>query len=435
MLSYINIRDRGSPPVFVGREEIFQRLAKDVEECRSNTRGSTSFTRVIHGAPGVGKTSLLVELKERLGSGIGGSKRIHDTVVVVSISGGMFFREAFVANRIIEACIGKVFDFQIEQISSTSAQAEATGFGASHGRTTKKRALEQEIQNAGELWKSVLDNTSINKDETVFLLLIDEAQSIRGVASESGENHIVMNLHEGADAVRGLKIVPVFVGLSNTVSVLADRGISRLPEEAFTRLGSLTRDETEELVSMWMQRDEFGFENLFSQTDINRVSKMIAVASEGWPRHATTYLRELGSSILDQGERNDPTVDITEVFERGHNRRLAHYDARLTAADLDSYEEVICDAAIASPDGLIELSKLFEIAERDYDLSRSEYTTLHKKAIRSGILEQDHTVGRRHFRFRFPIPSFLTYMRCDGDEREFKAKMREQMDEHSHLWS
>ena len=312
--SYINIRDRGGPPVFVGREDILQRLAKDVEECRSNTRGSTCFTRVIQGAPGAGKTSLIEEVQERLGHGIGKSKRFHDAVVVVSVSGGMFFREAFVANRIIEACTGEDFDVQKERSSSTSAQAAAAGFGASHGRTTKERSLEQQIQCAGELWKSVVDRTFINKDDTVLLLLIDEAQSIRGVASESGENHIVMNLHEGSNSTRGLKIVPVFVGLSDTKSVLKNRGISRFPRASAISLGSLSREETEELVSGWMRHEPFGFANLFSNDDIARVSNMIAVASEGWPRHANTYLSELARAVLEHDGSDDLTVDLDEVL-------------------------------------------------------------------------------------------------------------------------
>ena len=417
----------------MGREEIFQRLAKDVEECRSNTRGSTSFTRVIHGAPGVGKTSLLVELKERLGSGIGGSKRIHDAVVVVSISGGMFFREAFVANRIIEACTGKDFDVQIEKSSSTSAQAGAAGFGASHGRTTKKRALEQQIQSAGELWKSVIDNTSINKDETVFLLLIDEAQSIRGVASESGENHIVMNLHEGADAVRGLKIVPVFTGLTDTVSVLADRGVSRLSRDSVIRLGSLSEEETEELVNRWMQHEAFGFENLFSDTDIARVSKMIAVSSEGWPRHVNGYLSELARSVLEQGVSNELKIDLDDVLDRGHDDRLTYYQQRLRIANLGRYAGAIRDATQQSEDGVINLDTLDMLVDEKYPSVRLDAEALCSKAIRSGILEYASDDDAE--RFKFPTASFFTYMHLGRDATKFKAKMREQMDEHSHLWS
>lgn len=115
LLSYINSQDRGGPPVFVGRQDIFQHLAQDVEECRSNTWGSTCYSRVIQGAPGAGKTSLIKEIKERLDRGLGESKRTHDAVVVVGFDGGDFFREAFVANQIIEAYTGEDFDVQKEK--------------------------------------------------------------------------------------------------------------------------------------------------------------------------------------------------------------------------------------------------------------------------------------------------------------------------------
>lgn len=182
---------------------------------------------------------------------------------------------------------------------------------------SRERSLEQQIQSAGSLWKPVIDNIPVDKDETVFIFLIDEAQNIRGVDNEDGKNHIVMNLHNGFDTTRGLKIVPVFVGLSDTKSVLKKRGVSSLLRSSSFPLGSLTQDESEELVSGWMCHEPFGFKNLFSSDDISRVSKMIAVASEGWPRHANTYLSELARSVLEYGAGDSLMLDLDEVFNWG----------------------------------------------------------------------------------------------------------------------
>lgn len=435
LLSYINSQDRGGPPVFVGRQDIFQHLTQDVEECRSNTRGSTCYTRVIQGAPGAGKTSLIEEIKERLDRGLGESKRTHDAVVVVGFDGGDFFREAFVANQIIEAYTGEDFDVQKEKTSSKGVQAGAGGSHLSYESVSRERSLEQQIQSAGSLWKPVIDNIPVDKDETVFIFLIDEAQNIRGVDNEDGKNHIVMNLHNGFDTTRGLKIVPVFVGLSDTKSELKKRGVSRLPRSSSLPLGSLTQDESEELVSGWMHHEPFGFENLFSSDDISRVSKMIAVASEGWPRHANTYLSELARSVLEYGAGDSLMLDLDEVFGRGHEHRLTFYGERVSSAGLGTYEDVIRAVTKQSTDGVVLRSTLRTIAQDKYHLPALGIDALHEKAVGAGIIEQISEYDSNQF--HYPIPSFYTYMQCDlaHVREEFLRKMRQQMDAHSHLWS
>ncbi len=426
---FVESTDRDPPPVFAGRTEIIDRVTKSVGRCRLNTTDTACFTHAIHGAPGAGKTSLLTEISHRLGSENGSS----EALTVVNLQGDEISRPDFVASEFIKAHSGSYPDVLKMKTTSTTTKVGAYGSGVEHQRSGAESTIVQQIDAGSSVWRAIRENTTI-AEHHVFLLLVDESQNIEGVnPDKNSRNHVVTNLHAGFGTTNNLKIVPVFAGLSDTVSVLAERGVSRLPEGGSIRLGSLSQDDTEELVKRWMHHKAFGFENLFQDADIQRLSKLIAVASEGWPRHVTTYLREFGVAILDVGLTEDLKVDLDAVIERGHNSRLEYYEARLNAADLDRYEEVICQAARASSEGIIKDHQLDSIAKNNFEIPQTKSVELRKKAIKAGILERDRKSGRNSF--RFPIPSFHTYMRCDGNEREFKAKMRQQMDAHSHLWA
>ena len=427
--SFISTQDRATPPVFVGREEIIEALVSDVSECGKNLDEYRCFTRVIYGAPGAGKTSLVGEIRHRLS----GEKGAVGPLTIVSMEWHELSNKVSVASAFISAHSGRPLGFREERTTTTTKWLGSKRTGLERQTAFSVNAIEQQIRLTGSVWTPILENTSIERERDVFLLLVDESQNIAGDRPDgTGKNEVVANLHAGFAGTQGLKVVPVFAGLSDTESVLAERGILRLPRASSIHLGSLSTEETQNMVDGWMRYEAYGFENLFSDIDIRRVSKMIAVSSEGWPRHANGYLTELARSILEKGVGNDLTVDLNEVFERGHDDRRVYYQKRLRTAKLGGYASAIRDAAQRSNDGIVELATLREIAEEDYGVPRSEADYLHDKAIHAGVLEHASYDDEEHF--KFPIPSFFTYMHLGRDPAKFNAKMREQLDAHSHLW-
>ena len=426
---FVGAQDRATPPIFVGRKEIIERIVDDVASCRSNADAVRCYTLAIQGAPGAGKTSLLSEIRQRLG----GENGSVGPLSVVSLEWNELSEKVSVASAFINAYNGRYTSTREEKTTTKTRKIGFRSTGIERQTTLSENTLAQQIQAKGSLWSTILENLSIENEAPVFLLLVDESQNIvADTADPNGRNAIVSNLHAGFQATEGLRIVPVFAGLPDTESVLASRGISRLADESSVYLGSLTQDETEELVDRWMRHDAFGFENLYSDADIQRVAKMIAVASEGWPRHANTYLRVLGCSILDRGMNNDLDINLDEVFDRGHDNRRAYYQMRLRTAKLGRYAGVIRDAAQQSEDGVIELATLDAIIEENYGDLRLDAESLREDALHVGILE--YASDDDEERFKFPIPSFFTYMHVGRDPAAFKAKMREHMDSHAHLW-
>ena len=427
--SFIRLEDRASPPIFVGREEIIAKIVEDVSECRLNTDETACFTRVIYGAPGAGKTSLLSEIMNRLDGDNGSVGPLN----VVSLEWNELSDKFSVAKAFIDTFRGRRLNAREEKTTTTTTKLGLKGTGVERQTTTSENTIELQIKSSCSLWSTILENGSTEPENCVFLLLVDESQNILADTPDpTGKNTIAANLHAGFKATAGLKIVPVFAGLSDTETVLAERGISRLPRSSSIHLGTLTMDETEEMVDGWMRYEAFGFENLFLEADIKRVSKMIAVASEGWPRHANGYLNELARSVLEMPIGSDSNIDLDEVFDRGHDDGRAYYQKRLRTANLGRYAGVIRDAAQQSRDGVVELPTLHEIAVEHYGISRSDAGSLHQAAIHAGILE--HASDDDEERFKFPIPSFFTYMHVGRDQAKFKAKIREQMVDRSHRW-
>ena len=433
---FIEGQDRGQQPIFVGREEIIEQITKAVVRCRLNTRAGQCFTITITGPPGSGKTSLLEELNNRLGSKSTGGVNPNQALTVVSLEGNDLSSAVTVAGKLISGYTGEKLSVSKENTRTTSGKLGFSKLFVGRNKSSKDIPLSEQVKNAGMLWLSVIDNTDINVENDVFLLLMDEAQAIQGYATEgvngSNQNNIVMGLHAGFKGTSGLKIVPVFAGLSDTETVLSERGVTRLGSDAVIRLGSLTQTETEELVTEWMQHESFGFNELFKESDLSRVSKIIAIASEGWPRHANICLRELGKAILDKSLKLDQEIDLNEVLEKSHDERVRHYGQRIVVARLRRFEAVLSDAAQSSTDGTVESEALTEIAENDYQMTPSEVEERIAMAVHAGILE---TVSEyeRH-RLKFPIPSLFTYMQLNGDRLKFKNKMRNQIISRAHLW-
>ena len=405
LLLYTEEGDRNPPPIFVGREEIIGELAEDISFCRSNTDRIACFTSVIAGVPSAGKTSLLSEITERFKRDMHGSR---NEVAVVRMSWNDLSHEVRVASKFISSCLG---------VQLTARDEEN---------------LAQYIQATGSPWCAIRDNIPVEREPHVWLLLVDESQNIEGVGGGPGHNHIVSDLHTGRGSTNGLKIVTVFAGLLDTPSALYQTGLSRLRDASTIHLGGLTLDETKNLVSRWMTHEGFGLENVFSDPDIDRVSDMLAVACDCWPRHAYDYLCELGHSILDAGVTEDRIIDLDAVFNRGHDLILRYYSQRAHTADLDSYYDVIQDLAKPSIDGVFTQRELFQHAKDHYRMTDSEISKQHEWALHTGILDQADIHDRQ--RVRFPIPSQFIYMKA-GSGKEFTDEMRDRMTSLAHVWS
>lgn len=81
------------------------------------------------------------------------------------------------------------------------------------------------------------------------------------------------------------------------------------------------------------------------------------------------------------------------------------------------------------------MSTLRTIAQKKYGIAALDVDDRHEKAVRAGIFERVSEYDDESF--KFPIPSFYTFMQCDLDRihDQFLEKMLAQIAAESHRWS
>lgn len=190
---------------------------------------------------------------------------------------------------------------------------------------------------------------------------------------------------------------------------------------------ALTHDESVEIVSRWMRHKPFGFEGVFSASDIRLVTNKVAVVSEGWPLHIATHLSLLGQEVLKQRDVPNAGIDLDAILDRGSEDKIRYCERCLSTADLGDYARVICDAGQKSEKNIVEFKDLHDVATTEYGIDSSDVYALHKKTVKAGVFD-DLVSSPMPDEFKFSTPGFRTYMSVARDPAPFKATMRQQMD-------
>ena len=210
--------------------EIQQRVAGKLNKltikCHAGPQGV-----FIQGAPGAGKSALLQHLADN---------HANDGTTVVTIDGidlndPLTLMETFFLS-INGADLADRYQPQVRK----HGRPEDT-WRFSHGESRKSyRAPFVEMLRVGANVWSLIASFIENPERHTFLLLIDEAQRISPEQNKK-TNDAAVRLHDGNTA--SLTVLPVFAGLSDTITRLAEVGISRTAEP-FTSLRGLNDEET-----------------------------------------------------------------------------------------------------------------------------------------------------------------------------------------------
>ena len=311
---------------------------------------------VIQGAPGVGKTSLLRELRTQC-------TKIPN-VVPVMIAGQYLSRPGVVLERFVEAVDGNVDD--LTDTTTVSAQVAGSAARVNAGGTWEKEreSLLDKIERGRGIWQVLEDCIESSADKT-FLLLIDEAQRVE-CSPGYKVNKIVTNLRSGQCGI--FKVHGVFAGLSDTSLRLAEVGLSRQSRIAET-LAPLYESESQTAVIRFLNHDQLGLGDLFTSSDKYDIAQALAVASEGWPRHLHYYLQGLVANLLDDATKTYPTqkLDLNGVLQYGHKSRILYYRQLIGFSPSDNFTQSLYDIAEK------QLQDGTEITSRTIAEAASEY--------------------------------------------------------------
>ena len=381
------------PPVFVGRTEAIA----DIEAAarRAWKRGPASYgepkaTRILHGAPGAGKSSILAEMEFRsLRAAAPGSPRVlvlsseqltsdlPSALAAVSAAGGMNRDEwSKRAGRILHriSAVG-VFGLSLE-LAQSGAKPPDNLFALA-------RAMPATAWNAP------------------VIAAVDEAQNLP--AGETMPTALFLqSIH---NATSGLPLTLVLAGLGDTQDRAQEMGLTRGLK--LYEVGRLSVEETDELMRGFCKR--FGLRAEGSEPFLAE----LAAGAEGWPRHLHFALQALGEEAL-AADGDLGRVSWNSAAKRAAESRLRYYRAqqsremkatdRLVAAVMRDLRD---DMPLSVVVGLIEANAADAPGFRLADSTTPE--AFFRRLVHQGALHEG-----ADGRFHCPIPSFRSFLIEEG---------------------
>ena len=390
---YISREARAAPPVFVGR----QRVVRDIEAAAAATldawRAGEDFpglTRVVQGAPGAGKSSLLAHLRRKWEAARADGDRGAPVAVNISLL-ELRDLDRFMAeiDRKVPASIGRRY---APVVAGALVKLVAPGTRLSEETEKGVRALAE---------RRDLPHPVV--------LMVDEAQNARPYESEST---VFAHLHEGH--FDHLPVLPVLAGLGHLREHLGQPGIrlSRFSNElkSVHTLSALSDGEVRELFGGWL--DRFGV--AATADGAARWADALVRDSQGWPMHTNHFLTALAEQLVMPGR--DPgrlaPADLDAVRRGAAERRGAYYNTRYDDSLLRESEDDVGRAMaalrIAGPTGMRNALHAIRDAFRHGDMNeaRAVFDCFLERGFLQSIPDPEPNAP---LLYGCPIPSLASY--------------------------
>ncbi|MYB35694.1 MAG: AAA family ATPase [Gammaproteobacteria bacterium] len=322
--TYIRRGEKEDPPVFVGRGHILDDILAISKESWKPDAGSAAGdhgvqgnTRIVHGAPGAGKSSILRKIKGweialPTASGSGLPKVMPEVLLLNSAN---IVSPAGILEPLAEIVCKKRapgFIEQYERSLSLGVNLGGVGINVQRQSTSNRDQSFTGIEEFGRWLKSLPERSRL---KSPVIIAIDEAQRL----DEDASSPIAKVLQALHDNTWNMPFTLVLAGLGDTPDksrkMQLTRG-SRLHE-----VGCLSSRETQEVIE--------GFCSAFGVNPAgceNRLSNY-AKPSEGWPRHLYFAQTVLGKQVLrTQGDMQ--ALDWNLLDDEFKKSRIAYYRAQ-----------------------------------------------------------------------------------------------------------
>ncbi len=298
--------DRKAAPAFVGRQDIFELIEANCQEALLSARENTAaagLTIVLQGAPGAGKTAVLSHLAMEWD---GKPDRPH----ILRMSQTTLKDPETTALEIIRKIApSKARDYR-QKVVTSSGGGISLGVVSTKGTTTQ--ATDPEAASFSIL-KEVLPPRNWKQP---LCILVDEIQNVGKIHEE-----VLTHLHLGE---HGLPIVPVYAGLANSTTALAEAGLSRLQIGNVRTLVPLAGEEVRTCVKQMLVNCRIG---LGAGYVLDCLSGWIVESSEGWPQHVRTEAAALFWALgLAKGELQ--RIEVEAMMACASEYRNKSYEAR-----------------------------------------------------------------------------------------------------------
>ena len=396
--AFLRISDREKAVFFVGREAEISAIEKTAAYAFAEVQmgmPASSMTLLFQGAPGVGKTSLLTHLTDRW--------RARDAPVIgLRIDRDTLSNPDELATAVSKAVREKTDDM-FRQTRTTS-----TEFGGEANIEAKKRGHETMAVPRIPSLAAFSEWFPPTEWSGPLCLMVDDIQMI----DPSIHGRALLNLHGG---IHGLPIVPVYVGLGDSLAKLADCGLARLSLGHEFTMGALAPEDAAIAVRRFLAH----FRVSASDEAAEWWSEILALRSDSWPQHLHTTMQGFAEELIVAGGRLDQ-VDSKAVFEKVHHLRETSYNARVSPA-MNKANCLVGNLVERIPEeGSTDGRIIGFLTDRDQEMKGRPGHCLPEGMTATGFL--DHLVHQGVMqrneagRLACPIPSFRDWLTKWGRE-------------------
>ncbi len=393
------------PPVFVGREAVLEDIALAAGQVWRGTgsgqRGMEKATRIVQGAPGAGKSSIVNEIAQnpaRLCTESVGKAPLVVTLKSGNIEGPIDILKPL-ASRINPS---KTQEF-LARISKKTGGEAGFGFGLFRFSRKKETGVERVQPNAN--WDNF--GTWVEQQggfDRPIVLAIDEAQRFKR-DSEDPLSKLLQGLHDGC----ALPIVLVLAGLSDTEYSANQMGLTRIPPDQKHHIGCFPDPEAEEFMARSCAH--FGIDVVGFEDQVER----LAEPCDGWPRHLHIVLKAFGREALRTGGDLDQ-VEWERIGNEIKKGRDGYYD--------NQYSDDMQVSINLTAKVMAELDSCHSRAKIEYLMKKLHDTDPLRYCLPADMDEESFFIHLMHQgalhkesvdRFVCPIPSFRAYLLDRGE--------------------
>ncbi len=308
--AFVDGGDKSPPPVFVGRADILEDIERKAslawKGAGAAAHGIPGVTRIVQGAPGAGKSSILAELRSRSLVRRGGERAGGEPRVL------------FLTSEMLEESVPRILDLlreagrlaQHEWLERgrhllgrasrhvESVSAAGAGIGLTRPEIGGLLALREALP--PQRWARPV------------IVAIDEAQKLRR-DRHAPPALFLQGVHNGET---GLPLTLVLAGLGDTAGRVADMDLTR--GTVIHEIGSLGAGEVSSFMSGSCRK--FGID----PGDHGKRLDALARPCDGWPRHLHFALQALGREALAVGG-DLAGVDWRKVGQEAAESRVRYY--------------------------------------------------------------------------------------------------------------
>ena len=395
----LNSRTDRSPPVhFAGREREIGLILARAEGAGTPNAGATV---VVQGAPGAGKTALLLEAGRRFEAR--GEARAIYLGAPWNRSG-----EGAVLERLAHTAFGAPHaEFRSTQTVTKGANVSARVASGSAARSVATSPADLRD------WIGLENRYADEADRaTRSLVLVDESQTF-----EDDAGSLLKALH----TQNCFPFLLVCGGLGDTKERLARLGLSRLGNDATIHLGAMTDDDVREAAHQtlqWTVKQSTAPAVRHTSAQLDAWADAIARRSLGWPQHLASHMMGVWKALA--------ATEALELSEDNLSAALGHADAycaayyadRLVASGTDPRIALAAHEALApiprgaTFDGIADIidqavAVLPSNSRRRHERAFTDAADCLSRMIHAGLIE----VQPDGFSLTSPIPTMTAHLR------------------------